>query len=174
MLGNTKNDKTICKQRTLDATDHQILRLLHADGRRTQESIAHEVFLSRPAVHDRVKRLEETGVITGYQAQIDWRKVGQALSLFVWVRTSGGKLHDLADAIMTFSNRDTLVEECHLITGDWCLLLKVRTVSTTSLQILLNRLRDMPRVRNTMTTLVLSSAGENFTEIETQDELSTK
>ena len=175
MVGNFKNEKTGCRNRTLDATDREILRLLHSDGRLTQERIARQVFLSRPAVHDRIKRLEDEGVITGYQAQIDWRKVGQALTLFVWVRASGGKLHDLADAILALSNDDTLVEECHLVTGDWCLLIKVRTESTTTLQRLLDRLREMPRVRSTMTTVVLSSAGEDFSEQSTpEDFLSTK
>ena len=130
----------------------------------TQESIARQVYLSRPAVHERIKRLEENGVIVGYEAQIDWRKVGQSLTLFIWVRTSGGKLHDVAEAMMGLSNAETLVEECHLVTGEWCLLLKVRTASTATLQYLIDRLREMPRVCNTMTTVVLSSAGEHFPE----------
>ena len=142
----------------------------------TQESIARQVFLSRPAIHDRVKRLEEEGVIAGYQAQVDWRKVGQSLTLFIWVRTSGGKLRDMAEEILGLSNADSLVEERHLVTGEWCLLLKVRTVSTATLQNLLNRLREMPRVRNTMTTVVLSSAGDNLPEEldAPEDFLSTK
>lgn len=169
MLPNVKNEKTGCKRRTLDATDQQIVRLLHSDGRLTQESIAHQVCLSRPAVHDRVKRLEESGVIVGYQAQIDWRKVGQSLTVFIWIRASGGKLHDIAEAIMELRNGDTLVEECHLVTGEWCLLLKARTASTLTLQQLVDRLREMPRIRQTMTTVVLSSAGENFPEQNTPD-----
>lgn len=161
-LENANNAKSANKRRTLDATDRQIARLLYKDGRSTQESIAQQVCLSRPAVHDRIKRLEESGVIAGYQAQIDWRNVGQSLTLFMWVRTSGGKLHDVANSIMELSNEDTLVEECHLVTGEWCLLLKVRTASTATLQQLVDRLREMPRVRHTMTTVVLSSAGETI------------
>ena len=155
-----KNEKEGVKARTLDATDRQIARLLHQNGRLTQEKIARHVSLSRPAVHERIKRLEENGVITGYQAQIDWHKVGQSLIVFVWVRTSGGKLHDVADAIMQLSDAETLVAECHLVTGEWCLLMKVHTISTRTLQSLIDRLRAMTRIRNTMTTVVLSSAGE--------------
>ena len=168
------NDKPAVKRRPLDTTDQQIVRLLFSDGRLTQESIAQQVCLSRPAVHERVKRLEENGVIVGYQAQIDWRKVGQSLTAFIWVRTSGGKLHNIADAVMELNNADTLVEECHLVTGEWCLLLKARTASTTTLQQLVDRLREMPRIRNTMTTVVLSSAGENFSEQITSDADSEK
>lgn len=133
----------------------------------TQEAIARQVCLSRPAVHERVRRLEENGTIKGYQAQVDWRKTGQSLTVFIWIRTLGGKLHDVADTMMALSNDDTLVEECHLVTGEWCLLLKVRTAYTTTLQQLIDRLREIPRVRNTMTTVVLSSAGENFSEQNT-------
>ena len=146
-----------------------MLRLLHSDGRITQESIAHQVCLSRPAIHERIKRLEENGIIVGYQAQIDWRKAGQSLTVFICVRTSGGKLHQVADAILRLSNDDTLVEECHLVTGDWCLLAKARTASTATLQHLIDCMREMPRVRHTMTTVVLSSAGENFPEQSTPE-----
>ena len=148
------------KSRAMDATDAQIVRALYTNGRATQEQIARQVCLSRPAVHERIKRLETSGVIGGYKAQVDWRKTGQSLTTFIWIRTSGGKLQDMADAILELSSDDTFVEECHLVTGEWCLLLKARTVSTTTLQHLINRLREMPRVRNTMTTVVLSSAGE--------------
>ncbi len=148
--------------RTIDETDLQIVRLLHRDGRLTQERIAREVSLSRPAIHERVKRLEENGVIIGYQAQVDWNRIGRSLVAFIWVRTAGGKLHDIAETIIALRVADTLVEECHLVTGEWCLLLKVRTVSTKTLQDLIDRLREIPRVRGTMTTVVLSSAGEHW------------
>ena len=148
------------KRRVFDSTDQQIARLLYLDGRATQERIAGEVCLSRPAVHERIKRLEEQGVIWGYRAQIDWHRIGQSLTAFIWVRTTGGKLHDMAEALWCLSSDDTLVEECHLVTGDWCLLLKARTLSTVTLQSLIDRIRETPRVRQTMTTVVLSSAGE--------------
>jgi Lrp/AsnC family leucine-responsive transcriptional regulator len=166
-LQNVLNDKAVHPYRTLDTTDQQIVRLLHTKGRLTHERISREVSLSRPAVHERIKRLEESGVIEGYQAQIDWHKVGQSLTLFIWVSTSGGVLHSIAEAILRLSNSDTLIEECHLVTGEWCLMMKVRTVSTTTLQHLLDRLREMPRVRNTMTMVVLSSAGEAYPEDKT-------
>ena len=113
-----------------------------------------------PAVHERIKRLETNGAIRGYRAQLDWREVGLSLTSFIWVRTTGGKLHDIAETILCLSSEETLVEECHLVTGDWCLLLKARTASTTTLQHLIDRIREIPRVRSTMTTVVLSSAGE--------------
>lgn len=159
-----KNEKANRSHPALDPTDHQIVRLLSTEGRLTQERIARQVSLSRPAVHERIKRLEENEIIMGYQAQIDWRKVGPSLTVFIWVRTGGGKLHETADAILNLSNVDTLIEECHLVTGDWCLLLKARTASTRTLQDLIDCMREMPSVRNTMTTVVLSSAGEDYSE----------
>ena len=155
----------------MDMTDLQILQLLYHDGRATQESIAREVVLSRPAVHDRLRRLESQGIIQGYRVVVDWALLGY-LTAFIWIRTSGGKLHDIAHEIMRVQCAGALVEECHLITGEWCLLLKVRTASTVSLQSLIDRLREMSRVRNTMTTLVLSSAGDrqNLQEMDSEGE----
>lgn len=149
------------RSRKLDSTDLQIVRLLHHDGRITQERISRAIHLSRPAVHERIKRMEEKGVIVGYRARIAWNAVGLGLTTFIWLRTSGGKLHDVAEAIVNLSSPETLVEECHLVTGEWCLLLKVRTASTTTLQELIDRLREMPRIRNTMTTVVMSSAEDS-------------
>lgn len=168
-MAGTKNENGVGRPRTLDPTDHQIVRLLYVDGHLTQERIARQVSLSRPAIHDRIKRLEEHGVIVGYQAQIDWQKVGQSLTVFIWVRTSGGKLHDVAEAIIRLSDAETLVAECHLVTGEWCLLVKARTASTRTLQLLIDRLREIPRIRSTMTTVVLSSAGEAYASEEAAD-----
>lgn len=160
-MNNANREHNGHRSRRLDTTDLQIVRLLHQDGRITQERIARAIHLSRPAVHERIKRMEETGVIVGYRARIAWETVGLSLTTFIWLRTSGGKLHDLAEAILQLSTPDTLVEECHLVTGEWCLLLKVRTTSTATLQHLIDRLREMPRIRNTMTTVVLSSVEDD-------------
>ena len=67
----------------MDEIDREIVRISHANGRLNQERIAREVKLSRPAVHERVRRLEEQGVIRGYKALVDWAALGQPVTAFV-------------------------------------------------------------------------------------------
>src|SRR2546428_1753909 len=70
----------------LDPTDRRILRILGQDGRASYQAVADEVGLSRPAIMERVKRLEESGYIRGYRVQLDRAKVGLPVTAFVAVR----------------------------------------------------------------------------------------
>jgi DNA-binding Lrp family transcriptional regulator len=74
---------------SLDALDRSIISFLRLNGRMSHEQISRQVNLSRPAVHERIKRLEEQGIIRGYQALVDWSALGLPLTAFIWVRTSG-------------------------------------------------------------------------------------
>jgi len=145
----------------LDEIDREIVRLLYANGRLNQERIAREVKLSRPAVHERLRRLEEEGVIRGYKALVDWAALGQPVTAFVWVRTSGAKCRETGSVLMRLSTNGAAFEECHSVTGEWCLLLKVRADSPSTLQDLIDEIRDAPGVEGTMTTVALSTIGED-------------
>lgn len=146
----------------MDAIDRKIVRLLRDDGRINHERLAREVRLSRPAVHERVKRLEGSGVIRGYEALVDWDAQGLPVTAFVWARTSGeARCRDVGPALMGISGDGAVVEECHSVTGEWCLLLKVRASSPTALQDLIDAARDAPGVEATMTTVALSTLVEN-------------
>lgn len=146
----------------MDSIDREIVRLLRANGRINQESVARQVKLSRPAVHERVKRLEESGVIRGYQALVDWAELGLSVAAFVWARTSGEtRCRDAGPALMGLSGQDFMVEECHSVTGEWCLFLKVRAASPSALQDFIDASRDTPGVEATMTTVALSTVGEH-------------
>jgi Lrp/AsnC family transcriptional regulator, leucine-responsive regulatory protein len=141
----------------MDAIDHAIVRLLERHGRLSQEQLARRVRLSRPAVHQRVKRLEAAGVLRGYRAVLDWAAVGLPLTAFVWVRTGGADCAGVGPALLALAGDDGFVEECHRVTGDWCLLLKVRAANPLALQELIDRARAVTGVQATMTTLALSS-----------------
>jgi len=144
----------------LDAIDRAIVSLLHLDGHMTQEQIAGRVNLSRPAVHERIKRLEERGIIRGYQARVDWDALGFPVTAFIWVSTVGAKCNETGQQIMTLSNAESLVEECYRMTGEWCLLIKARLASPLALQNLLDHIQGVPDVHRTMTTMALSALGE--------------
>ena len=145
----------------MDEIDREIVRLLYANGRLNQERIAREVKLSRPAVHERVRRLEEQGVIRGYKALVDWVALGQPVTAFVWVRTAGVKCRETGPILMGLTCDGATVEECHSVTGEWCLLLKVRADSPSTLQDLIDEIRAAPGVEGTMTAVALSTIGED-------------
>ena len=86
----------------LDQVDLGLIRLLQADGRASQEELAREVGLSRPAVHERLRKLEQHGVIQGYTVHVDWSAVGLPILAFILVRTTGRCAHSTAE---TFRNR---------------------------------------------------------------------
>ena len=148
----------------LDATDLEILELLQSNCKQLLATIGAEVGLSAPAVVDRIHKLEDSGVITGYSALIDARAVGLDVAAFIGLSTDGASdLKQVESAVL----EDPEVLECHHVTGGHSLLLKVKTRSTSSLEDLIDRLRSTQGVVRTETMVVLSSPVER-TAVELQ------
>lgn len=145
----------------MDAIDQKIVNILRQNSRLSQEHIAREVSLSRPAIHERLKRLEENRVIRGYTALVDWNAIGLSLTAFIWVGIDLTPCTNVFEGIKAINNDNARIEECHRVTGEWCLLLKVRTASTLDLQDFLDQLRIVPGLKGTMTTVVLSTFSES-------------
>lgn len=145
----------------MDEISLEILKMLRSDGRLSQEQIAQKVHLSRPAVHERLKRMEEEGIIRGYEALIDWNAINLPITAFIWVSAEGTAYPHMVRAFMELTTDIAMVDECHRVTGEWCLLLKVRAASTLALQNLLDQVRNTSDVRETMTTVVLSTLCED-------------
>ncbi|MFF5262295.1 Lrp/AsnC family transcriptional regulator [Actinomadura viridis] len=124
--------------RPLDRTDWRIIGELQRDGRLSFNALARRVSLSAPAVAERVRRLEESGVITGYQARIDPARAGQPLTAFVQMRCALGRC-----LLKTTAAEDLPeVTEVHKLSGGWCSMLKVRVASMPHLEGLLERLGE--------------------------------
>ncbi len=140
----------------MDKIDLQIVRLLQEDGRLSHEQISREIHLSRPATHDRIRRLEQAGVISGYRAEVDWTAMGLPLTAFVWIRVAGSSVA-AGQKILALSSEQALIEECHRVAGEWCLLVQTRSASALAFQELLDRISDLPNVQSTMTTVALSA-----------------
>lgn len=139
--------------RALDATDRRLLGLLAADATLSYAELGQRLHLSPPAVHERVKRLKRGGTIKGIVARLDGAKLGRPLAAFVHVDTTGwGKSTEML-ALAELPE----VEEMHTVTGDTCLLLKVRTAGTQDLEDLLARIYRLPGVKGTRSYVVLSS-----------------
>ena len=125
-------------ERSLDATDWRILEQLQADGRLSYNELGRRVSLSPPAVAERVRRLEDLGVIAGYQARVDPARAGLPLTAFVQMRCAHGR------CLLKTSTADDLPEiyEVHKLSGNFCTMLKVRAASMQHLEGLLERLGE--------------------------------
>jgi Lrp/AsnC family leucine-responsive transcriptional regulator len=136
--------------------DRQIVRLLQGDGRMSYTELGKATGLSTSAVHQRVKRLEERGVIRGYGAVIDADAVGLSLTAFVSITPLDPAAPDDApDRLATIPE----IEACHSVAGDESYILKVRVRAPSELETLLARIRAAANV-STRTTIVLSTPYE--------------
>ena len=144
--------------RELDERDRQILHLVQRDGALAQAEIASRVGLSTAAVHERIKKLEAAGTIRRWTAIVDPAAIGASVTAFVEVFLEHPR-HE--PAFLERVNKLDDVLECHHVTGEFSLLLKVRVRDMEGLQhLLLRQLSDYSAVRQTRTVVVLSTVKE--------------
>jgi Lrp/AsnC family leucine-responsive transcriptional regulator len=137
-------------------TVKQILNIIQQDARISNAEIARQVGLAPSAVLERVRKLEERGVIRGYSAELDWAQVDFGLTAFVAVRT-----HECCSETDKFLAKIPEVLEVHDVAGEDSYLLKVRVKNTEHLSRLLReRLKNVPNVAGTKTTVVLQTIKE--------------
>ena len=140
----------------LDGRDLDILAALQEDGRATYADVGARVGLSASAVHERVRKLELAGVISGYRAVVDPEAIGlMVTALIAATPLDPRQPDDLPDRLADFPE----VEDCYSVAGEANYILKVRTRTTSSLEELIRRLRDKGGVA-TRTTVVLSTPFE--------------
>ena len=144
----------------VDEIDRKILEALQNDARTPLATIAKEVNLSGPAVAERLRKLEQTGVIRGYQAIVDHEKLGKPLMAFVRVTQTGPGYDE--DAQQRAALRaDPDIMEIHHVAGEDCFILKVRAADPRGLEALLKRLRTRLHVDRTVTMIVLSTVKDD-------------
>src|SRR6202790_1120423 len=141
----------------LDRIDLRLLAALQRNARSTYAELGVMVNLKPPAVHDRVKRLESRGFVRRYSAQLDARRVGYELTAFVSAFCAPDLDYDGFTAAVQACPE---VLEIHSVAGDETYLLKVATRSTAHLDDFLSRIKRVPGVARTRTTLVLSTPFE--------------
>ena len=143
----------------MDVTDTRLVSLLQENGRATQLELAKDIGLSQPATAERIRKLEERGVIKGYAAQVDATKLGKDVTAFIGVSIEHPKYFD-AFAKKVLAHPDVL--EAHRVAGGDSYLLKVKTANTGTLdKLLVEELRTIAGVTRTHTTIVLSSVKES-------------
>ena len=137
--------------------DRRILTLLSSDGRMSFTDLGKATGLSTSAVHQRVKRLEQRGMIKGYGATVDYDQVGMPLTAFISIRPiDPSQPDDSPDRLRGI----TEIESCWSVAGDESYILKVRVAAPTDLENLLARVRSAANV-STRTTIVLSTPYES-------------
>jgi Lrp/AsnC family leucine-responsive transcriptional regulator len=143
---------------SLDDRDRQILALVQRDAKLALAEIARHVGLSPAAVHERLRKLENGGVIRRSAAIVDPQAVGATVTAFVEVFIEHPRFEGpFLDRVLALDE----VQECHHITGEFSLLLKVRVGGMESLRdLLLHHFNGMEGVRQTRTIMVLSTVKE--------------
>jgi Lrp/AsnC family leucine-responsive transcriptional regulator len=141
----------------VEETDRRIVSLLSRNGRMSFTELARQAGLSVSAVHQRVRRLETDGVITGYVALCDPEVIGLPLTAFVSIKPFDPSAPD--DVPLRLEPLQA-IEACHSVAGDESYILKVRVPSPAGLEELLQEIRAAASV-STHTTIVLSTPYEN-------------
>ena len=142
---------------TLDEIDVKLLTLLQDDGRMSQHDLAEAVGLSSPATGERLRKLEERGIIKGFAAILDPRLLGADVTAFIAVGIDGSRFYpDFVERAQEHPD----IQECHAVTGQGSHLLKIRTRDTSTLEQLLAEIQSWPGVHWTTTSIVLSALKE--------------
>ncbi|HET7838892.1 MAG TPA: Lrp/AsnC family transcriptional regulator [Rectinemataceae bacterium] len=148
----------------LDQIDRKLIGLLQADARLSNAELADKVGLTTSSVHERVKKLEKRGVITGYVATVDAEKLGKPMLAFVRA-TVAAEDHEgtvsFHDRIVAACRAESDILECHNVAGEDCFIIKVRAESPKDLERILQTIRSTVRSSRSVTNIVLSTYKES-------------
>ena len=141
----------------LDVIDHKLLEILQSNGKITNAQLSKEIGLSPAPTLERVKKLENTGIIESYHAQIDREKVGLGVMTFVQVTLSGHR-KSITEAFVKTIEKVPEIIECHHVTGSCDFLLKVIARDITSYQtLIMETINEIEVVASTQTMVILST-----------------
>lgn len=143
----------------LDEIDIKILKHLQKDGRSQRNKLAEIVHLSVPSVSERMRKLEEKDLITGYTALLDSKKFKFDITAFVFVEVDGSDNYPI---FIENAVSEPEILECHSITGDGSHVLKIRTENTSSFEKLLSKIQSWGGVSKSRSNVVLSSFKETM------------
>jgi len=145
---------------SLDETDRAILRILQDNARIANAEIARQVGLTPSAIYQRIRKLEDNGIIRGYTTLTDARRLGYSLVAYIMIRTSeGARTAQTIEPLLQIP----AVQEVHRVVGEDCFFVKVRVADTDALAHLLDeQIQPIPTVASTKTTIVLHTAKESL------------
>lgn len=137
---------------TIDPTDQLLVDALQHDAAQRLEDLARKVQLVPSSVHERIRRLEREGVIRRWTIDLDAAALGLGVLAYIGIRAS----RPCSELLPALESIET-IEECHSVAGELSMLLKVRVAGTAALLQLTDRLRQIPGIEGTETTIVLKT-----------------
>lgn len=143
---------------TLDDVDRKILDLLQRDGRMTNAAIGAEVGMTAPSVFERIRKLEQRGVIQRYAAVVNPAALGKNITAFIRLTAAWDERHEPGIAEIS---RDPDVLELYNVAGEDCFILKTRVENPEQLEALLQRIRSKITVLRSVTMIAMSAIKEN-------------
>lgn len=145
----------------MDEMDIKILKLLESNGRMSHEEMSKRLNISRPAIHQRVSKLEQNNIIKGYSAEINWGKAGQVIRAFVFMNVRTQDFNTIMEQVINIKIEGLTIEKCYRITGQWCIMIKMRAVLTEQITLLHDELLKIDGMLDTFTMLILSETNKN-------------
>lgn len=146
----------------MDDLDIKILELLENNGRMSHEEISKRLNISRPAIHQRISKLEQREIIKGYNTVIDWSKAGQNIRAIVSLNVRTSDFNKIMGQVINLKIEGLTIEKCYRITGQWCIMLKIRASQTDQITKLHDELLRIDGMLETFTMLILSEANKNI------------
>jgi Lrp/AsnC family transcriptional regulator, leucine-responsive regulatory protein len=141
----------------VDTIDRQLVDLLRTNARLSYAELARQVGLSAPAVHERVGKLEATGVLRGYHADVTPEAIGLAITALIGVvQDNSGDI----DGVLETLEKMEEIESCYFMAGEESFLLKARLGTIDELEQLIVRINRTPGVARTRTAVALSTKWE--------------
>ncbi|MEF3255351.1 MAG: Lrp/AsnC family transcriptional regulator [Deferribacterales bacterium] len=139
----------------IDEIDRKILNMLISNARTSYADMAKEVDLSSPSVIERVKKLENSGIIKNYSANVNYKLLGYDILAFIGISLDSAK--SISEFENTIKEVDEDLIECHHVTGDFTMIAKVITKNTDTLSNIIKKIRNIKGVQKTNTILVFST-----------------
>lgn len=159
------------KNDDLDEIDVEILELLRKNGRMSHEYISKKLNLTRPAIHRRIYKMEDAGYIKGYKVLVDWQKIGYNVDTYVLCRVNTNDFKGLIAKIMEIQDEKFKIFECYRVTGEHCIMLRIKTINTSDLTRFYDMILKIDGILDTKTLLILYSEKGNdeiFTRVDTE------
>lgn len=143
----------------MDTIDKKILEVLQSNSRVSISELSKKVNLSLSAVSERLKKLENSDIISKYTVILDPKHLGKDLSVMINISLD---TPNQTETFLNFVKQENEILECHYITGEYDYMLKVTTTNTQTLETIMNKIKSFPGIKRTQTNVILSTPKQMY------------